>query len=210
MNQKEDLLNLWKEKYHFNSSELNAFKEINREIFVPKEIKHLAYQDTPLPILRGKTISQPTTVMIMTSALELKKSDRVFEVGTGSGYQTALLSKLVKKVISTEVVPELLNFAKKNLESSKIKNVDLHEMDGARGFPKEAPFDKIILTAACKDFPQEIIDELKINGIILAPIGNKEEQLMIKGIKNKDKELEYEILGPFLFSPLYGEYGFEV
>jgi protein-L-isoaspartate(D-aspartate) O-methyltransferase len=211
--QKYQLLEIWKENFKFKNKELNAFREIKRENFIPEEIHHLAYEDTPLPILRGKTISQPTTVMIMTSALELKQGEKVFEVGTGSGYQTALIAKIIGKegkIISTEVLPELLNFAKKNLKEEKIFNTKIYELDGSRGFSKEAPYDKIIITAACKDFPQDLIEELKIGGIIIGPVGNKNEQMMIKAIKQKNSDLEYEFLGPFLFSPLYGDYGFEV
>ncbi|MAF50539.1 MAG: protein-L-isoaspartate O-methyltransferase [Nanoarchaeota archaeon] len=213
MHPKTTLLNFWKENFNFKISELDAFKEIERENFIPEEIQHLAYEDTPLPILRGKTISQPTTVMIMTSALELKKGEKVFEIGTGSGYQTALIGKIIGekgRVITTEVIPELIDYAEKNLKISKLNNIELHEIDGSRGLQKEAPFDKIILTAACKDFPQELIEELKPNGIIIGPIGNKNEQMMVKAIKQKNNDLEYEFLGPFLFSPLYGDYGFEV
>lgn len=211
--QKELLIQYWKENYKFKEEEIEAFKEIKRENFVLRELENSAYEDVPLPILREKTISQPTTVMIMTSALELKKGNKVFEIGTGSGYQTALLSKLIGetgKVISTEVIPELIIFSQKNLRKSKINNIEIHEQDGSKGFEKEAPYDKIIITAACKDFPHVLIDQLKPNGIIVAPVGNEENQMMVKAIKKENNDLEYEFLGPFLFSPLYGNYGFEV
>ena len=211
--QKELLIRYWRENYEFKEKEIEAFRNIKRENFVLKELEHVAYEDTPLPILREKTISQPTTVMIMTSALELKEGDKVFEVGTGSGYQTALLAELVGKsgkVISTEVIPELISFSKKNLKKSNINNIEIHEIDGSKGFEKEASYDKIIITAACKDFPPSLIEQLNLNGIIVAPVGNEENQMMVKAIKKENNELEYEFLGPFLFSPLYGDYGFEV
>lgn len=211
--QKELLIQYWRENYDFKEREIDAFRKIKRENFVLKELELSAYEDTPLPILRDKTISQPTTVMIMTSALELKEGDKVFEIGSGSGYQTALLAELAGKngkVISTEVIPELVEFSKNNLKKSDISNFEIHEIDGSKGFEKEAPYDKIIITAACKDFPHALIEELKPHGIIVAPVGNEENQMMVKAIKKENNDLEYEFLGPFLFSPLYGDYGFEV
>lgn len=213
MQQKFDLINFWKQNFNFTEAEIAAFKEIDRANFVPLKIRSKAYEDIPLPLLRGKTISQPTTVMIMTSELELKQGDKVFEIGTGSGYQAAIIAKIVGpkgKVVTTEVIPELVEFAKRNLQKSYIDNVKVYEDDGSKGLEKEAPFDKIIITAACKDFPQPLIDQLKVNGIIVGPVGNRDEQEMVKGIKRKEGKLDLEFLGPFLFTPLYGKYGFEV
>ena len=122
MEQKNELMNFWKENLDFNEIELKAFKEVNREDFVPENLKDRAYEDIPLPLLRGKTISQPTTVMLMTHALELEVNDKVFEVGTGSGFQAAIIAKAVGpkgKVVTTEVVPELISFAKQNLIKAK-------------------------------------------------------------------------------------------
>ena len=208
---KQELLEYWKENFNFTQEELKAFNEINREDFVIAEFEEVAYEDRPLPILRGKTISQPTTVMIMTHALELKPGDKVFEIGAGSGYQTALIAKLVGptgKVVTTEVIPELFHFAKTNLSKANLSNIEIFEEDGSKGLL--GPFDKIIITAACNDFPEELLKELKPHGIIVAPVGNKDTQNMIRGIKKADNSLEVENLGSFLFSPLYGTYGFEV
>tara|TARA_B100000315_G_C14511823_1_gene557331 strand:+ start:305 stop:946 length:642 start_codon:yes stop_codon:yes gene_type:complete len=213
MHQKIELIEFWKSKLDLTKEELFAFESVKREDFVPFDQKDKAYDDHPLPILRGKTISQPTTVMIMTASLDVKKGDRVFEVGSGSGYQTAILSKLVGKngkVVSTEVIPELVNFAKTNLLKAKINNVVVHEEDGSKGLPQYAPYDKIIITAACKEFPQPLLDQLKPGGIIVGPVGDIKEQEMCKGIKSKEGKLEVHFLGPFLFSPMYGKYGFEV
>tara|TARA_Y100000310_G_scaffold140319_1_gene139679 strand:+ start:4150 stop:4791 length:642 start_codon:yes stop_codon:yes gene_type:complete len=212
MVQKTDLMDFWKEKLGLNETELNAFNDVNREDFVPEEFRDKAYDDSPLPILRGKTISQPTTVMMMTHALELDENDKVFEVGTGSGYQTAIIAKIVGekgKVVTTEVVPELVSFAKQNLAKANIKNVEIHEEDGSRGLPDKGLFDKIIITAACKEFPKPLLEQLKPEGIIVGPVGDKHEQEMVRGTKDKKGKLELEFLGPFLFSPLYGKYGFE-
>lgn len=211
--EKTELIKFWKENLGFTEAELNAFKEIKREDFVPEGMKSKAYEDVPLPLMRGKTISQPTTVMLMTHALELKAGDSVFEVGTGSGYQTAIIAKIVGqkgKVITTEVIPELVSFAKQNLAESGISNTAAYEEDGSKGMPDESLFDKIIITAACREFPKPLLDQLKPNGIIVGPVGNEQEQEMVKGVKGKDGKLELEFLGQFLFSPLYGKYGFEV
>ena len=213
MNQKADLVRFWKENFGFSEAELMAFKEVDREDFIPDEFKNSAYQDMPLPLVRGKTISQPTTVMIMTHALELEAGEKVFEIGTGSGYQAAIIAKIVGpsgKVITTEVVPELVSLAKKNLRKAGISNVFVYEDDGSNGMPSEAPFDRIIITAACKEFPKPLIGQLKPNGIIVGPVGSQQEQEMVRGIKDKNGHLELEFLGPFLFTPMYGKYGFEV
>ena len=212
MDQKIELIKFWRENFGFRDIELRAFKEVNREDFIPENLKNSAYQDMPLPLLRGKTISQPTTVMIMTHALELELGEKVFEIGTGSGYQAAIIAKIIGKgkVITTEVVPELISFARQNLRKAKIDNVFVHEEDGSNGMPSEAPFDKVIITAACKEFPKRLLEQLKPEGIIVGPVGNQYEQEMVRGIKYKDGHLELEFLGPFLFTPMYGKYGFEV
>ncbi len=212
LKQKQGLADSWKAKGSFSDKVIDAFLKIPREEFIPEELEEEGYVDTPLPILRGKTISQPTTVMIMTDELELKDEDIVFEVGTGSGYQTALIAKLVPegKIISTEILPELVSFARENLSKAGIKNAEVHEHDGSRGFGKDMKFDKIIITAACKAFPDELLKQLKTGGIIIGPVGTKDEQTLIKGIKQESGRLEMNFLGPFIFSSLYGRYGFEI
>ena len=213
MAEKTELMRFWKENLGLTELELNAFKEIKREDFVPENVKAKAYEDVPLPLMRGKTISQPTTVMLMTHALELKSGDKVFEVGAGSGYQTAIMAKIIGskgKVITTEVIPELVIFSKQNLAKSRIDNVEVYEDDGSKGMKEKSPFDKIMITAACREFPKQLLEQLKPNGIIVGPVGNEHEQEMVKGIKGKDGKLQLEFLGQFLFSPLYGKYGFEV
>ena len=210
--QKAMLSKFWAEHFLFSIDEIEAFDSIKREDFVLPPMKLSAYEDLPLPILRGKTISQPTTVMLMTHALELDSGDKVFEVGTGSGYQSAIIATIIGpkgKVVSTEVIPELIHFAKANLKKSKITNVEIHEADGSRGLEKEAPFDRIIITAACKEFPKPLLDQLKVGGIIVGPVGDANEQEMVKGTKREDGKMEYEFLGQFLFSPMVGKWGFE-
>ena len=213
MHQKAELMKFWRENFEFRDVELKAFKEINREDFIPENLRDSAYHDIPLPLLRGKTISQPSTVMIMTHALELEEGDKVFEIGTGSGFQSAIIANIVGekgRVITTEVVPELIQFAKQNLRKAKIENVVIHEDDGSHGMLSEAPFDKVIITAACKEFPKPLLQQLKPGGIIVGPVGNKDEQEMVKGVKDDKGRLQLEFLGQFLFSAMYGKFGFEV
>mgnify|MGYP001575390195 CR=1 FL=1 len=210
---KDQLIGFWRENFDFTEEEIAAFAKVKREHFISEKLKEYAYEDSPLPLVRGKTISQPTTVMIMTSALEINPGEKIFEVGTGSGYQAALLAELTGNngiVITTEVVPELVEFSRTNFKKSGINNIEVHECDGSKGMEKKAPFDKIIITAACMDFPQELINQLNVDGFIIAPVGNKDEQTMIRGRKLRNGRLELEFLGPFLFTPMYGEYGFEV
>ena len=213
MEQKQQLMRFWKDNFSFSEIELKAFEDVNREDFIPENLKNHAYDDMPLPLMRGKTISQPSTVMMMTSALDLNPGEKILEIGAGSGYQAAIIAKIVGskgKVVTTEVLPELVTFARENLRKTGIKNVEIHEEDGSKGIPKEAPFDKIIITAACKEFPKELLEQLKPEGIIVGPVGNQHEQEMVRGTKDKNGKLELEFLGQFLFSPLYGKYGFEV
>ena len=213
MTQKTALARFWKENFAFTERELKAFQEVKREDFVHESLANSAYDDVPLPLMRGKTISQPTTVMIMTHALELEPGNKVFEIGTGSGYQSAIIANIIGpkgKVITAEVVPELVHFAKQNLKKAGITNASVFEEDGSNGMPSEAPFDRIIITAACREFPKPLLEQLKPEGIIVGPVGNENEQEMVRGIKDKKGNLELEFFGPFLFSPMYGKYGFEV
>lgn len=212
MGQKTDLINFWKANFGFSDAEIRAFNEVSREDFILEELKNEAYRDMPLPLLRGKTISQPTTVMIMTHALDIQPGEKIFEVGTGSGYQAAIIAKITGangKVVTTEVVPELVSMSRKNLKKAKIGNVIVHEEDGSNGMPSEAPFDKIIITSACKEFPKPLLEQLKPGGIIVGPVGSRNEQEMVIGTKDKSGHLEIEFLGHFLFTPMYGKYGFE-
>lgn len=209
----EDLLNFWKQQFKFTDRQMKAFAAVRREYFIPQAIKHQAYEDRPLPLLRGKTISQPTTVMIMTAGLELQEGENVFEIGTGSGYQAAILAELVGpmgRVTTTEVIPELVQFSKANLRRADLHNVTVLEEDGSQGYEKHAPFDKIIITAACKQFPPKLLDQLKEGGIIIGPIGTQDSQQMVRGIKEKSGRVGIEVLGSFIFTPMYGKYGFIV
>jgi len=157
-----------------------AFKKIPREEFVLPEWRAEAYEDMPLPILSGQTISQPTTVVLMLDALELKTGMKVLEIGAGSGYNAALLSKLAKKVYSIERIKELAEFAKKSLKKIGIKNVKVIHADGKKGYVKEAPYDRIIVTAAREKIPPALLKQLKDKGVLLMPVGPAYGQELIR------------------------------
>ena len=185
---------------------LKAFQAISREMFVLKDSIDQAYYDGPLRIGYEQTISQPTTVLMMVEALELKKTDKVLEVGSGSGYEAAILSQLSHQVYSVEIVPELVVFTKKNLTKAKIKNVEVIQWDGGLGYDKQAPYDKIIVSAACDKIPEALIDQLVEGGILIAPVGATYPQQMIKGVKH-NKKLEKVYMGDYAFVPLTGKFG---
>lgn len=209
MPRKEDLVEFWvTNKIVTDQNVIRAFKAVPRELFVPKAFLHEAYGDYALPIPAAQTISQPTTVVIMTQALELNPKDKVFEVGTGSGYQAAIISKIAKEVISTEIISELVMFAKNNLKAAEIKNVKVICRDGSKGYEKEAPYDKIMVTAACPQIPAELLKQLKTNGILVAPVGSVYSQEMLKIKKGKRGKLTIKNLGDFVFVPLRGRHGF--
>lgn len=206
---KKTLIKSWKLNYRFDTILLKVFEEVKREDFVLKAYKKQAYSDIALPILVGQTISQPTTVMIMLQELEIKKGQTILEIGTGSGYQTALLSKLVGEkgnVISLEIIPQLLEFAKKNLKKLNLKNVKLILSDGSIGYSKYAPYDRIVIAAASPDINQNLIDQLSRSGIMILPVGNVHGQKLMKVKKNHS--VQVRSLGDFLFVPLMGKHGY--
>lgn len=194
-----------------NRRVLAAFKEVPREAFVPAEMHDLAYADMPLEIGSGQTISQPYTVAFMTQLLDPKPTDIVLEVGTGSGYQAAILSRLVKKVYTIERFEELGSKAKEILRQLGYKNVEVIVGDGSRGLPGEAPFDGIIVTAGAPQIPQPLIDQLKIGGRLVIPVGEGVQE-MTKITKTKTPEglpaVRQETFPGFRFVPLVGEHGF--
>ncbi len=187
-----------------------AILALPREKFVPANVRQFAYDDVPLSIGQRQTISQPTTVVIMTEALEVKKTDKVLEIGTGSGWQGAILAKLTKKnVYSIERIHELVEFARSNLEQFKIANLKIIEGDGSKGYKKAAPYDKIIVTAACPEIPQPLIDQLKPGGKMVIPVGDHYTQEMFIVTKVGKKKIEKRSIGFFTFVPLMGKYGFK-
>jgi protein-L-isoaspartate(D-aspartate) O-methyltransferase len=156
-----------------------ALRSVPRELFVSEGDHLRAYEDHPLQIGFGQTISQPSLVGVMTELLNLKESHRVLEIGTGSGYQAAILSRLVTHVYTLEVVPELARSAAQRLARLGFLNITVAEGDGYSGYPQEAPFDRIILTAAPPAIPEVLIDQLKPTGILVAPVGVDTQNLVV-------------------------------
>ncbi|MBS3151721.1 protein-L-isoaspartate(D-aspartate) O-methyltransferase [Candidatus Woesearchaeota archaeon] len=181
---------------------LEVIKSVKREKFIPKKYMQQAYENIPLPIGHKATISQPYTVAFMLQELELKPKQNVLEIGTGSGYNAALISRLIGKrgkLYTLEIIPELVEYSKKNLKN--YKNIKVLEKDGSKGLQEKAPFDRIIQTAASKSLQKNLIAQLKINGIYLAPIGPSYNQKLIKVRKTKHK-IMHQSLGDFIFVPL--------
>ncbi len=150
---------------------LRAMRATPRHLFVPEPMRPRAYEDSPLPIGYGQTISQPYIVAVMTELLETDRTQRVLEIGTGSGYQAAVLSPLVKHVYTIEIVPELARRSAELLKNLGFTNVTVRQGDGYLGWPEEAPFDRIILTAAPGEIPKTLINQLKAGGRLVAPVG---------------------------------------
>jgi protein-L-isoaspartate(D-aspartate) O-methyltransferase len=162
-----------------DSRVLDAMRKVPRQLFVPDAERANAYADSPLPIGHGQTISQPYIVGYMTEAIEPKSTDRVLEIGTGSGYQAAVLAELVRDVYTIEIVEPLAASAKATLESLAYRNVHVRHGNGYRGWPEAAPFDKIIVTAAPDEMPQALIDQLAVDGILIAPVGRGYQTITI-------------------------------
>ncbi len=193
-----------------NQSLLEAFEAIPREKFVLPGLRRDAYKDSPLPTLRNQSLSQPSTVMVMLQALDIKPGDKVFEIGSGVGYQAALMSHLVGpkgKVVTTEIIPELVQLSKQNIDDLGIENVEVVEADGSIGYEDDSPFDKIVITAACPDIPKPIVQQLKPDGVIIAPVGDLKQQILVKATKDGER-LDLEFIGPFVFVPMKGKFGF--
>ena len=162
-----------------NPAVLQAMQRVPRHEFVPEHLRDRAYEDGPLPIGAGQTISQPYIVAYMTQAIEPAKTDRVLEIGTGSGYQTAVLAELVNEVYTIEIVPSLAASSSALLKRLGHTNIHTREGDGYAGWPDKAPFDKILVTAAPESIPQALIDQLKVGGIMAVPVGRGFQMMTI-------------------------------
>ena len=188
----------------------NAFRKVNRELFVPENLKHQAYVDSPLPIPGNVTISAPHMHVICLEELNLKRGEKFLEVGAGSGIFLAYAYEIIKKkscVFGIEINEETYEFALKNLERAGYADkVKLILGDGTLGLPEEAPFDKILVSAAAPDFPKPLIEQLKVDGIILGIIGYS-SQWLVKGIKKGENKVERKAVLPVIFLPLRGKYG---
>jgi protein-L-isoaspartate(D-aspartate) O-methyltransferase len=188
---------------------LDAMRTIPRHFFVPREYQQNAYEDFPLPIGYEQTISQPYIVAFMTNILDLRGNEQVLEVGTGSGYQAAVLSLLVKKVHTLERIPELADRARLTLKELGIKNVDVHEGDGSLGWPQDAPYQAILVTAAAPAAPQALLDQLDMGARMIIPVGGQFHQTL--ELWQREKEgLKSEAILAVAFVPLKGKQGWKV
>ncbi|WP_297529784.1 protein-L-isoaspartate(D-aspartate) O-methyltransferase [Thiohalobacter sp.] len=179
-----------------------ALRRTPRERFVPDGLKTLAYADQPLPIGNGQTISQPYIVAIMTQLLDPRPEHRVLEVGTGSGYQTAVLGRLAGEVYSVEVIEALAREAAKRLAALGLDNVRTRVADGHIGWPEAAPFDRIMVTAAAPAVPEALIEQLRPGGRLIAPLGDGLGQVLTRIDKGEDGQLTEHALLPVMFVPL--------
>jgi len=190
---------------------INAFENVPRHLFVTDEHLDEAYVDAPIPIIEGTTISQPSVVAEMLEELELEDGNKVLEVGTGSGWLTGLLSYCVGEkglIISLDGDMFVVEFAKRNLDKIKAKNVEVIIADGTSGYERRAPYDRIIYSIAMPEFPKIVLDQLKINGIAIAPIGSKDVQQLVKITRESEKKYKTEKLSDVVFAPAYGKFGF--
>jgi len=183
-----------------NPDVLSAIEKIPREIFVSKNFRHQAYENIALPIDREQTISQPYVVALMTQSLEVNKKHKILELGTGSGYQTSILSLLSRRVYTVERIKSLLVGAENKFKKLKLTNIVTKHGDGNLGWPEQNSFDRIIFTAATEDIPEKFFSYLKNKGIIVAPIIRGSKQILKKFVKKKD-EIETEKLSEVLFVP---------
>ncbi|MCK4647334.1 protein-L-isoaspartate O-methyltransferase [Candidatus Pacearchaeota archaeon] len=196
---KTQLLQSLKQK-GFSKKVLDSFSKVSREKFIPAKLKKHAYEDIALPIGRGQTISQPYTIAMMLSLLELKNGQKVLEIGSGCGYVFALISKITKaKVFGIEIVRELAEKSKENLK--EYNNIEVYNRDGSKGLAEESPYDRIIISAAGKEIPKKLVSQLKNNGIIVAPVGPRDGQSLIAFKKIKDKLVIKKEIPGFVFVP---------
>jgi protein-L-isoaspartate(D-aspartate) O-methyltransferase len=188
---------------------LRAMSAIPRHLFVDEGLIDQAYNDSPLPIDEHQTISQPYIVALMTQALELKGKERVLEIGTGSGYQTAVLASLADRVFSVERIASLATNARKILDQLNFYNVAIRVGDGSYGWREEAPFDAIITTAAAPEIPQYLVEQLAVGGRMVVPVGGRDVQTLYKLTRSMEnpQEIKKEDLGGCRFVSLIGESG---
>ena len=182
---------------------LAAMRKVERHLFVPASQSAFAYSDSPLPIGAGQTISQPFIVAYMTEAAEVSASEKVLEIGTGSGYQAAILGEIAKEVYTIEIIPELADRARATLSNLGYKNVFAKTGNGYLGWPEHAPFDAIVVTAAPDEVPQTLVDQLAVNGRMVVPIGTFNQQMMI--ITRSSQGIVGRTTIPVRFVPMTGK-----
>jgi protein-L-isoaspartate(D-aspartate) O-methyltransferase len=182
---------------------LETMARVRRELFVPAESRRYAYDDRPLPIGQGQTISQPFIVALMTQAMELTGDENVLELGTGCGYQAAILAELAAKVVTVERIDTLARTARRTLKKLGYNNVEVHPATEKLGWPPGAPYDAIMVTAAAPNVPQELLDQLSMGGRLVIPVGSRWEQSLLQVIK-RDGEAQVRNLTGCRFVPLIG------
>jgi protein-L-isoaspartate(D-aspartate) O-methyltransferase len=190
---------------------LKALEKVPRHLFVNEALRDQAYNDNPLPIDGGQTISQPYIVALMTEALELTGSEKVLEIGTGSGYQTAILAELADHVFSIDRIASLAGNARRLLESLNYYNIAIRVGDGTLGWKDEAPFDAIMVTAGAPDIPKTLVEQIAVGGRLVVPVGGRHSQALIKLTRLSESihDVKKEDLGGCRFVDLIGEYGWE-
>lgn len=188
---------------------INAMLEVPRHMFVEEALQAKAYQDAPLPIGERQTISQPYMVAAMSEALSLDGTETVLEVGTGSGYQAAVLAMLADRVFSLERIPALARRARKVLDECGFSKVNIRLADGTQGWQDMAPFDAIIVTAGAPEVPQDYLTQLAVGGRLVIPVGNRESQVLMRITRTAQGEYQKEQLLGCRFVPLVGKHGWE-
>ena len=187
---------------------IEAFRTVPRELFVPEDVRLFAYEDGPLPIEAGQTISQPYIVALMIEAAGISPGDRVLEIGAGSGYAAAVMSRIAAEVVAVERHSELAALARERMERLGYGNVRVVEGDGTAGLPGEAPFEAILCAASGSHVPEALSRQLSIGGILVMPVGEPEAvQTLVKVTRRGEEEFEREDLGPVRFVPLIGAHG---
>lgn len=189
-------------KEHLDERVMAAMSTVPRHEFVPSELQEVAYENMPLPIGYGKTISQPFMVALMTDLLEISEDDNVLEVGTGLGYQAAILAELASKVFTIEIIEELATEAKKRSRKVGYENIEFRVGDGSRGWAEYAPYDKIIVTAAPELIPTALLEQLRVGGRMVIPAGTEEMQQLLLVIKDQAGKVTTREIIPVLFSTL--------
>jgi len=187
---------------------LAAVSRVPRERFIPRESQRMAYEDGPLPIGQGQTISQPLIIAIMTEALQLSGGEKVLEVGTGSGYQAAILAEVSRQVITVERLPKLADSARRVLDSLGYRNIEVKINTETIGWPEEAPYDAILVTAAAPQVPASLLSQLAVGGRMVLPVGSRYLQELCKVVKHPHKN-DIQDLGGCRFVPLVGPDGWE-
>lgn len=187
---------------------LKAMGDVPREAFVMEGEERLAYEDYPLPISHGQTISQPYMVAYMTESLELSSEDTVLEIGTGSGYAAAVLSRIVKKVYSVERIAELATSARQRLIKLGYDNIEIMAGDGSLGWPEHGPYDAIVVTAGAPELPKALLQQLKVSGRLVVPVGSSQTlQMLVRARRKSGSDFTVEELCAVRFVPLYGAEG---